>query len=142
MELDAALLGRVGVGVQLDEGVGDVGEPVDLAGRREHRGADKREVLVAGQRVVGVDVGEVEHVALRTAVVDDVVRADLGDGRPQERVAAAVAAQAIPRPPMMTFTPSLPVMVLWYSLPIRSIAVAAVGSVVSRTSTSEPGARL
>ena len=39
-----------------------------------------------------------EHVALRAAVVGDNVRAgqaDLADGRPQERIAAAVAAQRI-----------------------------------------------
>ena len=38
----------------------------------------------------------------------------------------------------MTLLPALPMMVLAYSLPPRTIAVAAVGSVVSRISTSEP----
>ena len=47
-----------------------------------------------------------------------------------------------PAPPTMTLLPALPMMVLAYSLPPREIAVAAVGSVVSRISTSEPGARL
>jgi hypothetical protein len=42
--LDDAVHGRVGVRVQLDEGVGAVGEPVDLARRREAGGADEGEV--------------------------------------------------------------------------------------------------
>ena len=45
-ELDHAVRGQIGVGVELDECVGAVAEPVDLARRRERGGADEVEVLV------------------------------------------------------------------------------------------------
>src|SRR5262245_63586530 len=96
--LDDAIRGQVSVRVQLDEGIGAVGEPVDLARRRERRGVSESEVLVAGYGVVGVHAGEVEHVAFRAIEVDDdvrVIQAALGDRRPQEYVAAAVASQCV-----------------------------------------------
>ena len=52
--LDDAVHGRVGVRVQLDEGVGAVGEPVDLTRCRERRLVDEGEILVAGDRLVGI----------------------------------------------------------------------------------------
>ena len=90
--LNDAVHGRVGVRVQLDEGVDAVGGPADLASRRKRRGADEGEVLVAGDRLVRIDQGEVEQVALRPVQIRDDVRveieqADLVDGRPDERPA-------------------------------------------------------
>jgi hypothetical protein len=98
--LDDAVYGRVGVRVQLDEGVGAVGGKVDLSGRRERSGTDEGEGLVAGDRFVRVDVGQVQDVTFRPVQVRDDVRveiepADLVDGRPYEHVGAAGAAQRV-----------------------------------------------
>src|SRR6188472_4252694 len=70
-ELDHAVRDQIGVRVELDEDDGAVAEPVDLARRRERGGADEGEVLVAGDRLLRIDVGEMKHVALRSAVVGD-----------------------------------------------------------------------
>src|SRR4051795_3182673 len=78
-ELDHAVRRQVGVSVELDECVGAVAEPVDLARRCERGGADEVEVLVVELRLVRIDVGEVEYVALRGAVVGDNVRAGQAD---------------------------------------------------------------
>jgi hypothetical protein len=97
--LDDAVHGQIGVRVQLDKGVGAVGDPVDLARRRERRSADEGEVLVTGDRLVRVDVGEVEHVLRSVEIRDDVgveiEQADLVDGLPQESVASAAARHGV-----------------------------------------------
>src|SRR5262245_31643331 len=100
VELDDGVHRQIGVGVQLDESIGAVGEPVDLTRRRERRGRDEGEVLVSRHGFVRIDEAEVQHVALRTAVVGDDVRVetevpDLVDGLPQEGVGAAVAGQGV-----------------------------------------------
>ena len=146
VHLDDAIRDHVGVRVQLDEGIGAVGEPVDLARRRELRGIDEDEVLiaVAGHRVVGIHVGEVEKVAFRTIEVDDdvrVVRAALGDRRPQEYVAAPFASQRVePEAADDDVDPIVAVTELSNSLPTRLIAAVVLWSAYS-TSTSDPAVR-
>ena len=60
---------------------------------------DEDEVLVTGDRLVRVDVGEVEHVLRGVEVRDDVgveiEQADLVDGLPQESVAGAAARHGV-----------------------------------------------
>src|SRR3954471_18167591 len=98
--LDDAVHGVVGVGVQLDEGVGAVGEPVDLAGRRERRLVDEGEILVAGDGLVRIHIGEVEEVALRPVQIRDDVRVEIGQAdlvnvRPYKHVQPAAAGQGV-----------------------------------------------